>query len=296
MDDRRLLVISPVRNEAAHLERTARALAAQNRPPDAWVVVDDGSDDGTADLLREIEREVGFATVLRVPPGPPSPDRLARAAAPRAFGVGLRAAPLTDFTHVAKLDGDVELPPEWYAELLDRMDADASLGIAGGDLIDPSGGRWRRLPIPAHHVHGAVKLYSRACFEAIGGVRECLGWDTIDETCARMRGFRTETSPDLVARHHRPHASADGALRGRARHGACAYIAQFPLWWVALRSLKIAASRPYGASGVAFLGGYLRAAARRTERVKDPGFRRQVRRELRARVAARVRLDGEMAA
>jgi poly-beta-1,6-N-acetyl-D-glucosamine synthase len=296
MDDRRLLVISPVRNEAAHLERTARALAAQNRPPDAWVVVDDGSDDGTADLLREIEREVGFATVLRVPPGPPSPDRLARAAAPRAFGVGLRAAPLTDFTHVAKLDGDVELPPEWYAELLDRMDADASLGIAGGDLIEPSGGRWRRLPIPAHHVHGAVKLYSRACFEAIGGVRECLGWDTIDETCARMRGFRTETSPDLVARHHRPHASADGALRGRARHGACAYIAQFPLWWVALRSLKIAASRPYGASGVAFLGGYLRAAARRTERVKDPGFRRQVRRELRARVAARVRLDGEMAA
>jgi hypothetical protein len=296
MDSRRLLVITPVRNEVAHLERTARSLAAQTRPPDSWVVVDDGSDDGTAELLRELEREIGFVTVVTAPAGPPSPDRLARAAAPRAFGVGLRSAPLRDFTHIAKLDGDVELPPEWYAELLEGMDTDSSLGIAGGDLVEPSGGRWRVLPIPRHHVHGAVKLYSRSCFEAIGGVRECLGWDTIDETCARMRGFRTYSSPDLVARHHRPHASADGALRGRARHGTCAYIAHFPFWWVALRSLKVAASRPYGISGVAFLAGYVRAAAKRTARVEEPGFRRQVRRELRARVAASVHLDGGIAA
>lgn len=292
MDARRLLVISPVRNEAAHLELTARSLAAQARPPDSWVVVDDGSDDGTAELLRELEREIGFMTVVTAPTGPASADRLARAAAPRAFGVGLRSATLRDFTHVAKLDGDIELPPQWYAELLEKMDADGSLGIAGGDLVEPSGGRWRLLPIPRHHVHGAVKLYSRSCFEAIGGVRESLGWDTIDETCARMRGFRTHSASDLVARHHRPHASADGTLRGRARHGACAYIAHFPLWWVALRSLKVATSRPYGVSGAAFLGGYLRAAAGRTARVEEPGFRRQVRRELRARVATSVRLSG----
>jgi glycosyltransferase involved in cell wall biosynthesis len=291
MDGYRLLVISPVRNEAAHLERTARSLVAQERPPDAWVVVDDGSDDGTLELLRRLEREIDFLEVVAVPPQPPVPDRLARAAAPRAFLTGLESAPFHDFTHVAKLDGDIELPPEWYAELLARMGADPSLGIAGGDLIEPSGEDWQVLPIPRHHVHGAVKLYSRECYEAIGGVRECLGWDTIDETCARMGGYRTHSPTELVARHHRPHASADGTLRGRRRHGACAYIAHFPLWWVALRSLKVATSRPYGISGINFLAGYVNAALRRTPRVEDPGFRRQVRRELRARVVAGLHLE-----
>lgn len=295
MDDRRLLVISPVRNEAAHLERTARALVAQERRPDAWVVVDDGSDDGTLELLRRLEREIDFLHVAAAPAQPPVADRLARAAAPRAFLTGLDNAPFHDFTHVAKLDGDIELPPEWYAELLARMDADPSLGIAGGDLIEPGGEDWHVLPIPRHHVHGAVKLYSRRCYEAIGGVRECLGWDTIDETCARMRGYRTHSPAELVARHHRPHASADGTLRGRRRHGACAYIAHFPLWWVGLRSLKVATSRPYGISGINFLSGYVNAALRRTPRVEDPGFRRQVRRELHARVAAGLRLERRVA-
>ena len=81
-------------------------------------------------------------------------------------------------------------------------------------------------------MHGAVKCYTRACFEAIGGVQQRLGWDTIDETYARLRGYRTRNFKDIVAVHHRPHASADGTLRGRARHGECAYIAHFgPSGW-----------------------------------------------------------------
>ena len=55
-----------------------------------------------------------------------------------------------------------------------------------------------------------------------------------------MRDFQTRSFPDLVARHHRPVATASGALRGRARHGRCAWIAHFGLGWVTLRALKVA--------------------------------------------------------
>jgi hypothetical protein len=85
--------------------------------------------------------------------------------------------------------------------------------------------------------------------------------------------------------HHRPWGTADGALRGRARHGECAYIAHYPLLWVTLRAFKVAARSPRGLSGVAFLYGYLRAAARRRERVPDARFRRFTRHELYARMA-----------
>ena len=136
------------------------------------------------------------------------------------------------------------------------------------------------------HVHGAVKCYSRECFDAIGGIQERLGWDTIDETYARMRGFVAWSFPELVSIHHRPLASADGTLRGHARHGECAYIAHFTVSWVALRSLKVAGRRPWLVSGIAFFYGFARAAARRIERVPDREYRRFTHRELRRRMLA----------
>ena len=139
-----------------------------------------------------------------------------------------------------------------------------------------------------HHVNGALKCYSVECFRAIGGMHERLGWDTIDQTYARMRGFRTRSFPHLVTIHHRPWGSADGTLRGRARYGEAAYIVHFSLPWVALRSLKIACARPEVISGAAFLYGFLRAAAQRRARVEDAEFRRFVRRELRGRMRAVV--------
>ena len=212
-------------------------------------------------------------------------DRLARAAAPRNFNLGLAAVDRRRYTHIMKLDGDIELPPHYLRVLLERFAAAPRLGLSGGVLVEPSpDGEPRRLVIPRHHVHGALKCYSRECFEAIGGVQERLAWDTIDETYARMRGFDTVSFEDLVSIHHRRWGSADGVTRGRVRLGECAYITHYPLSWVALRSIKLACTPPYGQSGLAYLFGYMRAAARRIVRVEDSAYRRFTRRELRRRM------------
>jgi poly-beta-1,6-N-acetyl-D-glucosamine synthase len=292
--DHRLLLISPVRNEADHLELVARAVAAQTRPPNLWLLVDDGSDDGTAEIVERIAVELPFATALSAPEQPASldpRDRLASAAAPRTFNFGLNSVDWRRFTQIAKLDGDMELPPEYFERLLDEFDADPSLGIGGGLWKQLVRGRWQVERNPnEHHVPGALKCYSLRCFETIGGVQERLAWDGIDEIMARMNGFRTRTFPQLVAVHHRPWGSADGTLRGRARYGAAAYILHSPPYWVALRSLKFALARPLGISGLAFLYGYLRAALRRIPQVEDRRFRQAVRREARDRLLARLPL------
>jgi hypothetical protein len=137
-------------------------------------------------------------------------------------------------------------------------------------------------------VHGAVKLFRRECLEAIGGIPERLAWDTIDETYARMRGYETRSFDNLVARHHRPWGSADGRLRGRARHGECAWILHYGPAWVTLRAVKVGRSSPPVVSGLAFLWGYWRSALRRVPRVEDPEFRAFTRHELRARARAAV--------
>jgi poly-beta-1,6-N-acetyl-D-glucosamine synthase len=282
--EQRLLVVSPVHNEMPHIERVALAVAAQRRRPDAWILVDDASTDETPERLSALEREYDFLTVLQAPPVRAGSDRLADAVEVRAFNHGLHSVDWRSFTHVAKLDGDVELPPDWYETMLARFVADPALGIACGQLEETIDGVTRTIPIPHHHVHGALKLYALDCFLEIGGLQQLVAWDTIDEAYARMHGWVTRSFPDPVAIHHRPCASRGGLLRGRARHGTSAYVAHQSLPWVAARSVKVGRKRPVGIGGAAFLYGYLRAAARRTERVEDPELRRFVRRELRTRV------------
>lgn len=289
----RILLISPVFNEGAHIEQVVRAVAAQEHPPARWIVIDDSSTDGTFETLRDWEARLGFLEVVqgRWPDGHGrGQDGLAEAREAVTFNQALARARLEDYDFVGKLDGDVELPPQHFRRLVDEFAADSELGVAGCMLVEPSGGRWVRLGIPSYHVHGATKLYRSRCFAAIGGIEERLGWDVTDETYARMRGFRSHTFADLEARHLRPSGSAAGQLRGRARAGEVAYIVRYEPWWVVPRAGKVALSRPYLLSGVAFLYGYVAAWLRRRARVEDEAYRRFVRRELLARVTAPLRL------
>jgi biofilm PGA synthesis N-glycosyltransferase PgaC len=323
-----VLIVSPVRNEAVHIARVVRGVAAQQPAPAAWMAIDDGSSDDTYDQLHAFSGELDCLTVLRAPAqAPGARDRLARAVEARNFNLALAHAGWEDgacaaengdlalahagweddarapwrgdlgsgtrrgaYTHVMKLDGDIELPPGYLAGLLERFAANPRLGIAGGTLVEPTpDGGERPIRIARHHVHGALKCYTRECFSAIGGVPERLGWDTIDETYARMRGFQTQSFTELQCVHHRPLASADGALRGHARHGECAYVTHQAALWVALRSLRVARRPPAGVSGAAFLYGYAHAAVRRTERVADREYRSFTRRELRGRMREALR-------
>ncbi len=56
----------------------------------------------------------------------------------------------------------------------------------------------------ADHVRGALKAYRKACFEQIGGLREAMGWDTLDELLAMYHGWVVQSIPALEAKHLRP--------------------------------------------------------------------------------------------
>jgi poly-beta-1,6-N-acetyl-D-glucosamine synthase len=270
--------ISPMRNEAAHLAQVAAGLGAQTVPPARWTVVDDGSTDGTSDLLRRLAGELPFLHVLSTPPNHTRAgrDRLAAGGPDRAWRYGFEHGAPPAWTHVGKLDGDIVLPPEYQEELLARFAAERALGMASGALTElHESGEWRLLPTPADQVAAPCRLFTAECYAAIGGWPPQLGADVITTTRARMQGFATRTfdAPGLRVQHLRPIATADGTLRGRARHGAYQYVVRYPWWWVAARSALVGARfHPRGLSGAAYFGGYARAALGPTEPVEDPMF------------------------
>jgi poly-beta-1,6-N-acetyl-D-glucosamine synthase len=293
-DRLRILVVVPFLNEAGHLPALLASVAAQERRPDALLLVDDGSSDGSSEVAAEFAAAHAYARVARRPPRPPERDRLAAAQELRAFEWGLEHAGGA-WDVAAKLDADLELAPDALATIERAFLADPRLGIAGTYVSEVDvHGRLRRQRCPEGHVEGPTKFYRRACLAEIAPLPAIVGWETVDETRAQMRGWRTASvAPahgDTI--HRRRMGSYDGVLRGYQRMGLAAWgYGSHPLHVLAAASRRLL-DRPAGLCGAAYLAGYLRAAAQRAPR-GEPDLRAHVRRaQLRRLRGARIERSG----
>jgi hypothetical protein len=286
----KLVVIVPILDEERHLPALLASIAAQSRPPDRLLLVDDGSTDASPALAEAFARDHPYATVLRRPTRRAGADRLASAGELRAFTWALDTV-YDSWDVAAKLDADLRLASGTFASIVRRFDADPRLGIAGPLLrsIDANGGDVSHRTRP-EHVEGATKFYRRACLDEIGPLPPFLGWDTIDEIRARMRGWRTaggEAGEEPVV-HLRPMGAHDGRARAFRRWGACAYgYGEHPLH-VVLIAARHMRERPRVIGGAGYLAGWALAGARRAPRA-EPELRAYVRRDQMRRIAGRLR-------
>jgi glycosyltransferase involved in cell wall biosynthesis len=275
----RLVVVVPFLNEQEHLSSLLASVARQQRPPDRLVLVDDGSSDHSPEIAATFAREHPYATLLRRPRRPPQRDRMVQAHELRAFEWALARTP--DWDVAAKLDADLQLSPDLFAEIERRFEANSRLGIAGAYLsaLDVHG-RPQRQRCPANHVEGENTFYRRACLEAISPLPPILGWDTIDEVRARMAGWCTASfaMPAGDPLHLRRMGSHDGILRGFRRAGLAAWAyGAHPLHVLGAAVARMG-ERPRVLCGLHYLTGWAMAAARGAPRA-EPELRRFVRDE-----------------
>lgn len=256
----RYVIISPVRNEQRFIEKTLRAVAAQTVLPTRWLIVDDGSTDRTPELVARYARRYPFIKLIHHPQRPEVrnvKDRLAIAAEAKAFNFGLSRLE-DDFDFIVKLDGDLSFNSDYFERLLIEFEKNPRLGLASGVARFPlkEGGFWLSWT-PPDHVLGASKVFRKACFEAVGGIQEVLGWDTIDEAIAQLEGWETRSFEKIVLTHWRLMGSAAGALRGKYRHGVTHhYLGYKPMYMVA-RAVRRSIEPPYALGSAAMLAGYL---------------------------------------
>lgn len=269
----RFLAVTPARNEASRLPETARAFLAQTVRPVVWVIVDDGSSDGTGDVADALAREHAFVRVVR------RPDRGRRSVGGgvvEAFDAGLAAAADVPRDFVAKVDADVTFGPRYLERLAERFAEDPRLCAASGKVYRPTARGPVEEFIIDEQTSGAFKCWRAEWFAAMGGlVREAM-WDGIDLHRARMAGLRTRSfrDPELAITHHRLMGSSDrGVLRGRLRWGRGQYfMGSHPAYMAASAAFRMA-EKPYVVGGLCILLGYLAAAFRRAPRYEFPGFR-----------------------
>lgn len=139
----------PARNEAEVLRRSLSTLLQQDYPgPFHVILIDDHSEDGTADIARQTAIELGQdarLTVMRSGPLPPG-----WAGKVWALSEGFRQAPATvpDYEYLLLTDADIAHDPVNLRRLAEKART-GDLDLVSQMVVLVSEGFWARLLIPA---------------------------------------------------------------------------------------------------------------------------------------------------
>jgi glycosyltransferase involved in cell wall biosynthesis len=289
-----LLVISPVKDEAAFLPTTIDSFVAQSKRPDLWVIVNDGSSDNTGAIADAAAAKHDWIRVLHRPAGT---QRRVGPGVIEAFYAGLDTVPdWHSYDFICKTDGDLEFQPRYFEILIDRFRQNPRLGSASGKVFTPNEkGVFEEERIGPGFSFGCAKLYRRTCFEEIGGFVRQVMWDGIDCHRSRMFGWEVVSfdDPELAIKHFRRMGSSFQSIyHGRRRWGRGQYfMGTHPLYLLGIFGYRIF-ERPYFLGGLNILIGYVQAALTGAPRYDDLAFRKFLRKwqlqELKHRIFGRT--------
>ena len=263
----RYVLVTPVRDEERYLPLTIDSVVKQTVRPVEWIIVNDGSRDSTPRIIDAATRSYSWIrAVHRQDRG----YRQSGGAIIAAFFDGFNSLQARNWDFMCKLDGDLSFDPHFFESALRKLEADPKIGIGGGVLYSSrEDGRRVLESHPSFHVRGAVKIYRRACWDAMDGLWVGPGWDTVDEVKANMLGWKSQSFFDLHMTHHRPTGATCGRWGGVVKDGRIDYVVGYhPLFMLAkcARRLK---SRPYVVASAAMLCGFLSGYFKRLPRVND---------------------------
>ena len=288
---RRYCLITPCRDEAKYARRTIESVLHQTSQPALWIIVDDGSTDDTPHILAEYAAKIPYIRIVtRANRG----DRKLGSGVIEAFDAGYATIDPGDFEYVCKFDLDLDLPPTYFQQLMQRMEADPRLGTGSGKPyfhrgapasttiypIDPTKADYVSEKCGDENSVGMIKFYRTRCFTQIGGFVRMLMWDGIDCHRCRMNGWVAASwdDPQLRFEHLRPMGTSHkNWWTGRVRHGVGQYfMGTGPIYMLASGLYRMTRP-PLLVGGLAMLCGYSKAWLKREPRYGDDEFRRFLR-------------------
>jgi glycosyltransferase involved in cell wall biosynthesis len=270
------VLATPARNEIDNLPSLLQGIDQQTLKPTIWLIVDDGSTDGSREWLATATESRPWLVVVDAPEQADEylgahVARIKRWGLEQAQGLASERGQPAQFAGI--LDADIVVPPDHYRALIDRCEADPGLGIVSSVVVS-KGDQGTKLDRFQREdsARGGTQLFRRECLEAIGGLPPWPGFDGAANVKARAKGFSTRCFFEIVAVQQRETAARFGHDAGYARKGRYAwFLGVHPLMALA-RGAAYSMEAPHSA-GYHFLKAYFTEAARRKPRCPDPEVR-----------------------
>ncbi len=274
----RYALVTAARNEQANIERTIQSVVSQTLLPAVWVIVSDGSTDGTDEVVARYAGDYDFIRLVKKT-SDSNRDFASKVYAVRTGVENLNGA---EYDFIGNLDADVTFGVDYYEKLFEIFKDRPRLGIAGGVIFEPHDGKWVRMRGNIDRsVAGCVQTFRRQCYNDIGGYLPLKkgGEDAVAEVMSRKKGWDVKTFPQLEAFHHRKSGTAGADLRtARINLGRYHYSMGYMLWYETARCLS-RLQRPYIIAELLTLWGYILAFLRREEIAVPPDVLKYIRQE-----------------
>jgi biofilm PGA synthesis N-glycosyltransferase PgaC len=264
MEKLKYILITPARNEETNIERTIKSVILQTILPQKWVIISDGSTDGTDEIVTKYLAQNSWIELIRLPE---HRDRHF-AAKVNCFNAGYDKVKGSSYDIIGNLDADISFDRDYFEFLMGKFAEDPRLGVAGTPFVE-YGKHYDYRFTNIEHVSGACQLFRRKCFEEIGGYVPITkgGIDWVAVTTARMKGWATKTFTEKTCLHHRKIGTGNNsALMAWFKQGRKDYFLGNHPFWEVFRTLYQMSKQPIIIGGFCLLLGYAWAGLNREER------------------------------
>jgi glycosyltransferase involved in cell wall biosynthesis len=225
--------MTAARNEKSFIEHPIRSVLSQTILPERWVIVSDGSTDGTDEIIAEYASKYDFIQFVRRDNKGDNSGFVSKVLALREAYHRLQEM---GYQYIGNLDADVSFESDYYDKIISKLSANRQLGIAGGFIFEYDQGAFKsRRANNERSVAGAIQMFRRECYEQIGGLTpiQVGGEDWIAETMARIHGWEVRAYPECRVFHHKSSSKTRGLWREKFRLGLMDYaLGSHPLFEV----------------------------------------------------------------
>lgn len=268
------LLVTPAKNEEQNLPEVSKSVIGQKLKPALWIIVDDGSTDGTPFILEDLQAKCSWIQSIRLPPRSRDITFHYSYVCKQGFDYALEYCRKNniEFEYIGLLDADTVLEENYFVKLLAEFEKDNSLGIVSGGIYYDTNGKLSLEVTTKNLPRGTGRIWKKECFLETGGYQVEPSPDSISNIKAFLRGWRIMQCVDVVQIQKRKTSAANGLWNGYLKNGWMAYYLGKNPFIALLNVLYFSVRSPYY-TGVAYCWGYFGSAIRREKKIQDPEVR-----------------------
>ena len=264
------IFITVCKNEAESLPKLIESIEKQTVKTVLWTILDDGSTDRTHEIVEGAKKKHSWIRSIRLDAGKRDLGLHYSSILKEGLDFAIEYCNTNEisYEYLGNIDGDMILEPAFFEKIIMEFEKDPVLGVASSGIYHLIDGELVRENVRESEPSGATMMIRRKCFEDCGGIQLSYACDSVFNTKAKLRGWRTKQFENVIGTELRDTSSAEGYWNGYAFKGNAAYYLNFNPLLVMIKAMRYLVMKPYYI-GFAYLYGYFSFLIKRNEKTKD---------------------------
>ena len=269
------ILVTPAKNEERNLPRLIQSLVKQTIKPLVWLIVDDGSTDGTPNIIRTAQDEHTWIQSVRLEEHQRDLGKHYAYICNTGFNYAIKYCETRNiqYEYIGLVDSDMTLENDLFEKIIKEFERSPRLGLVSGTVYNSINNELIFESVREDILMGSPRLWRKECFEETGGgYLISYSADAVSNVLAKLKGWEVKRFEKIKAIQARKTSSAEGLWKGYVTNGKSAYFLNFHPLYVLLKGLKYSFKSPYY-TGIAFLCGYFSSFIKRLDKMGNEEVR-----------------------